>query len=102
MRPRHPVNLYRPLRTNLKDGGYDESRTVVNVGTIYVIARVHDAQEEFIVDVNTDVRVADFVVADAGTYRVVGVESVLGAPHKIVSVEKFDKPIVPGVTEAGS
>lgn len=102
MRPRHPVNLYRPLRTDREDGTFDESQTAVDVGTIYVVARVHDAQEEFIVDADTDVRVADFIVADAGTYRVTGVERVLGAPRKIVSVEKYDKPIVPGVTEAGS
>lgn len=102
MRPRHPVNLYRPLRTDRVDGTFDESESVVDLGTIYVIARVHDAQEEFIVDVNTDVRVADFVVADAGTYRVTGVDQVLGAPHKIVSVEKLDKPLVPNVVEVGS
>lgn len=102
MRPRHPVALYRPMRTNLGDGGYDESTTVTDLGTIYVISRVHEAQEQFIADVNTDVRVADVIVADAGSYRVTGVERVLGAPHKILSLDRITKPFVPNIVEIGS
>ena len=102
MRPRHPVTLYRPLRTDRRDGTLDESQDVTLIGTIYVTARVHDAAEAFVADASTDVRVADFLVADAGTYRVTGVDRVLGAPHKVLSVERLSKPLVPGVVEVGS
>lgn len=102
MRPRYPVTLFRPLHTSNDDGTFSESLIVTKIGTIYVISRVHEAQVEFIVDNSTDVRVGDLITADAANYRVVGVERVLGALHKTVSLERRSKPIVPGVTEVES
>jgi len=102
MLPRHPVTLFRPIRESNDDGTFSESLVVTRIGIIYVIARVHEAQVQFIVDTHTDVRVSDLITADAANYRVLGVERVLGAPHKIVSLERRSKPIVPGVTDVDS
>ena len=102
MRPRHPVTLFRPMHTSNDDGTFSESLVITRVGTIYVISIVHEAQTSFIVDTNTDVRVGDLITADAANYRVTGISRVLGAPHKVLTLERRSKPIVPGVTEVGS
>jgi len=102
MKPKHPVTLFRPLHTSNDDGTFSESLVVTRVGTIYVVARVHEAAVEFLADVSTDVRVGDLLTADAANYRVVGMTRVLGAPVNVLSLERRSKPIVPGVVEVGS